>query len=312
VPPAADLATWRLRIGGEVPAPLALSLDELRGMPAARVTATLECAGNGRGNFEPSVAGVQWLRGAVGTARWTGVRLADVLRRSGARPSARFVWMSGADAPLGTMPDFVRQVPIAKAMHPDTILAYEMNGVALPQAHGAPLRAIVPGWEGAYSVKWLDALTVSASQSDSFWVATAYKYPIRRIAPGAAVEARDMAPVSGLPVKSLITRPLEGTTVRMGGATVAGFAWAGEHAIASVEVSTDAGATWRRARLVGEAAPFAWRRFELAVRFERAESYVLMSRAADRSGRVQPAVAQWNPSGYLWNQPDVVRVEVAA
>ena len=152
------------------------------------------------------------------------------------------------------MPDFVRQVPIDKAMHPDTILAYEMNGQPIPPLHGFPLRAIVPGWEGAYSIKWLTSLRVADREFDSFWVATGYRYPTKRVAPGAAVDPKDMAPLTGLVVKSLITTPLDGATVAPGKIDVAGFAWAGETDIARVDVSTDHGASWQPARLAGEQA----------------------------------------------------------
>ena len=148
-----------------------MSLDEIRKLPSTTITMTLECAGNGRAFFDPPVAGIQWAKGAVGTARWTGVRLAEVLKRAGAKSTARFVYMNGADRPLGTMPDFVRQLPIEKATHPDTILAYDMNGQPITPLHGFPLRAIVPGWEGAYSIKWLTSLRVADRESDS-WVAT--------------------------------------------------------------------------------------------------------------------------------------------
>jgi DMSO/TMAO reductase YedYZ molybdopterin-dependent catalytic subunit len=312
VPPAGDAAAWRLEIAGEVGSTLSVSLDDLRKMPQATVTMTLECAGNGRAFFDPPVAGIQWQRGAVGTARWTGVRMADLLKRAGVNPAARFVIMSAADSPLGTMPDFVRQVPMAKAMDPDTIVAYEMNGQPIPQVHGAPLRAIVPGWEGAYSMKWLNGLRASVAESDSFWVASGYRYPVKRVAPGAAVDAKDMAPLAGLAVKSIITQPLDGATLRAGEIAVAGFAWAGNAEITRVDVSSDAGATWQPARLTGERSRYAWRRFEIGVKAGRPESVVIMSRATDSTGRVQPAIAQWNPSGYLWNQPDSVRVEVTA
>jgi len=311
VPPTLEEPAWRLAVDGDVESPLALSVAELRAMPAVTVTVTLECAGNGRAFFTPPVAGIQWKKGAVGTARWTGARLADILKRARATSAARFVHMQGADKPLGTMPAFVRQVPIEKAMHPDTVIAYEMNGQPIPPVHGFPLRAIIPGWEGAYSMKWLSSLRVSASASDSFWVATAYRYPSKRVAPGAAVAAADMAPLTGLAVKSLLTAPLDGATLPRGTVAVAGFAWAGELDIARVDVSTDSGATWQPARLVGEQQRYAWRRFEFGFEASRAESYLILSRATDTKGNVQPAVSHWNPSGYLWNQYDSVRVEVA-
>jgi len=310
VPTGIEAKTWTLQVEGEVGTAVTLTMDDLRRMPATTITVTLECAGNGRAFFDPPVAGIQWGKGAVGNARWTGVRMADVLKRTGLKTTGRFVLMNGADRPLGTMPDYVRQVPIEKAMHPDTLLAYEMNGQPIAPVHGFPLRAIVPGWEGAYAVKWLTNLRVVEQEFDGFWVATAYRYPVKRVAPGATVDPKDMAPLTGLVVKSLITRPLDGATVVPGKIEVAGFAWAGETDIARVEVSTDHGASWQPARLAGEQAKYAWRRFEYAFAAARPESYLIMSRATDVSGRTQPISPPWNPSGYLWNAPDSVRIEV--
>ena len=191
-------------------------MDEIKKLPAVTTTVTLECAGNGRAFFQPAVAGIQWEKGAVSTARFTGARMSDVLKKAGVKTAGINVEMHAADRPPGTMPAFVRQVPMAKAMHPDTIIAYDMNGQPIPLVHGAPLRAIIPGWEGAYSVKWLNALNVLAKDSDSFWVATGYRYPTRRVAPGAAVDAKDMAPLTGLVVKSLITTPANGASQAVG------------------------------------------------------------------------------------------------
>ena len=312
VPASTAEAGWSLAVDGEVATPLSLRMADLRALPEVSVTVTLECAGNGRAFFDPPVAGIQWRKGAVGTVRWTGARVADVLKRAGAAAAATHIWVAGADRPLGTQPPFVRQVPIAKALHPDTIVAWAMNDAPIPAVHGAPLRLVVPGWEGAYAVKWLNRLTVALKEHDGFWVATGYRYPTRRVAPGAAVDAKETAPLTGLVVKSLITAPLDGAVVTPGPVTIAGFAWAGETAIRGVEVSTDAGATWVPARLVGDAVPYAWRRFEYTFQATRQESYTLLSRATDAQGRAQPAVPAWNPSGYLWNAPDQVRIEVRA
>ena len=308
--PQIDAATWALKIGGEVNSPVTLSLDEVKKLPVVTITNTLECAGNGRAFFQPALAGIQWEKGAVGNARFTGARMSDVLKKAGVKTSGINVEMHAADRPPGTMPAFVRQVPMAKAMHPDTVIAYAMNGEPIPLVHGAPLRAIVPGWEGAYSIKWLNALNVIAKDSDSFWVATGYRYPTRRVAPGAAVDAKDMAPLTGLIVKSLITTPADGASQAVGKIVVGGFAWAGEDDIKAVDISLDNGATWRPARLTGEQARYAWRRFEFEFNAARPESYLILSRATDSKGKMQPAVSQWNPSGYLWNQYDSIRVEV--
>jgi DMSO/TMAO reductase YedYZ molybdopterin-dependent catalytic subunit len=308
--PQIDVATWSLKVGGEVNSPLSLSLDEIKKMPATTITATLECAGNGRSFFQPSVAGVQWEKGAVGTGRFTGVRLSEILKKAGVKSTGLNVEMHGGDKPPGTMPAFVRQVPMQKAMHPDTILAWDMNGQAITVPHGAPLRVIVPGWEGAYSVKFLTNLNVLAKDTDSFWYATGYRYPNRRVAPGEAVDAKDMEPLRGLAVKSLITTPGAGASMPAGKIAVGGFAWAGENDVTRVDISTDNGGTWLPARLTGEKANFTWRRFEFDFTATKPQSYLILSRATDSKGNVQPAVAQWNPSGYLWNQYDSVRIEV--
>jgi sulfite oxidase len=310
IPTALDGPGWKLQIDGEAAAPVTLSLDDIRRLPATTITATLECAGNGRGFFQPAVAGVQWGRGAVGTARWTGARMSDILKRANVKSSARFVVMDGVDKPPGSMPDFVRQVPMAKAMDPNTIVAYEMNGAPIPALHGFPLRAIIPGWEGAYWMKWLSSLRVMDREFDGFWVSTGYRYPVKRVAPGAAVDPKDMAPLTGLAVKSLITQPLEGATRAPGRIDVGGFAWAGEHDIAGVDVSIDQGATWQPAQLTGDSARYTWRRFAFSFTAPGPESYLIMSRAKDASGRIQPSIPSWNPSGYLWNAPDSVRIEV--
>ena len=309
-PTALDAAAWTLQIEGEVDKPVSLSIDDIRKMPSTTITMTLECAGNGRSFFDPPVAGIQWGKGAIGTARWTGVRMAEVLKRAGIRPTAKFVLMNVADRALGSMQDFVRQLPIEKATHQDTLIAYDMNGQPLPPLHGFPLRAIVPGWEGAYAMKWLTTLRAVPREFDGFWVATAYRYPLKQVAPGATVDPKDMGPLTGLVVKSLITKPLEGGVVPIGKVDVAGFAWAGEDTIAKVEVSTDNGATWQATRLTGEQAKYTWRRFETQVSTVRPESVLIMARATDSSGRTQPMTPPWNPSGYLWNAPDAVRVEV--
>ena len=175
LPAAAD---YRLKVEGEVDKPLSLSLRDLRGMPQRSVVAVVQCAGNGRAFFRPQVPGAQWQWGAVGNARWTGVSVVDVLSRVGVRPLAAHLGLVPADrAPVEATPRFNRSIPLDKALDPDTILAYEMNGEALPALHGGPLRLIVPGWAGENSVKWLLALTPQVDETHGFWMDTAYRYP---------------------------------------------------------------------------------------------------------------------------------------
>jgi DMSO/TMAO reductase YedYZ molybdopterin-dependent catalytic subunit len=306
--PNVEIAKWALTVNGSVERRLTLSLDDLMALPRVDSVVTLECAGNGRAFFDPPVAGVQWQKGAVGTSRWTGVRLADVLQRAGVKATANFVLFDGADRPVGTVPDFVRTIPMAKAMHRDTLLAFEMNGSPLPAAHGLPLRAIVPGWEGAYWVKWLTTIDVLDGQHDGFFVQTAYRYPRRPVAPGTVVAASDMDPLTGLTVKSLIVTPAEGAALPLDRIRVTGFAWAGEADIARVDVSMDGGRSWQRASLGRERSPYAWRAFDHEWRVRAPGAYTLLARATDTRGRVQNDAPSWNPSGYLWNAVDRVTV----
>lgn len=310
--PEVDPATWRLRVEGEVERPLTLTLDDLRRFERVTEVITLECAGNGRAFHRPRVAGIQWWKGAVGTARWTGLRLADLLQKAGLKKTARHVVFDGADQPMGKVPDFVRSVPIEKCLHPGTLLAYEMNGEPLPVQHGFPLRGIVPGWEGAAWVKWLTRLTVQEREADGFFMTTAYRYPKRPVAPGEAVDPADMQVLTSLEVKSLITNPRVLSWLTPGDQLeVRGAAWAGEAEVARVEVSTDQGQTWQSAELTNERAPFAWRRFRYLWKPATAGRYAILSRATDTRGRVQPGVPPWNPSGYLWNAPDRVVIDVS-
>jgi DMSO/TMAO reductase YedYZ molybdopterin-dependent catalytic subunit len=309
--PTIGAETWTLRVDGEVESPLMLTMDALLRMPSKTMPVTLECAGNGRGNYDPPVAGVQWRKGAVGTARWTGVPLADVLTRVGVSRTATFLWLDGADTPLGRAPDFIRSVPLEKAMRGDVLLVYAMNGERLAPAHGFPLRAIVPGWEGAYSVKWLNHITVSDHDHPGAFVATAYRLPRYPIAPGGAVEPSETVPIRGLAVKSIITAPADNAVVTRGETvTISGFAWSGEDDIRSVDVSIDGGRSWATARLGRDRAPYTWRQFSQPWRPTEPGSRVLLSRATDTGGRRQPLTADWNPGGYAWDAVDQVRVNV--
>ena len=295
--PEIDLSRWQLALDGLVEKPLAFSLEQIRRMPQVESVITIECAGNGRAYYEPHVAGIQWRKGAVGTARWKGVRLRDVLQQAGLKPDAKHIVFRGADRGMGSAPDFVRSIPVEKALHTDTLLATHMNGVPIPLEHGFPLRLITPGWEGAASPKWLTRLTASSAEAEGFFMQTAYRYPTRLGAPGAAVDPKDMAPIRSVAVKSLITHS---------SGPIAGFAWAGEAEIARVEVSTDGGQSWNAAKLGNERAPFAWRRFEYDWKLRRGAAVKVLARATDNRDRVQAPDPAWNPSGYLYNAPDAV------
>lgn len=309
--PLIDRGAWTLVIDGEVERPLTLTFTDLKEFTPVAAVRTLECAGNGRSFFNPKTAGTQWTNGAVGTARYEGVRLADVLKRAGVRPSGKHVMFNGADAPaLPTAPDFVRSIPLEKALHPDTLLVYTMNGEPLPPMHGYPLRVIPAGWIGAACVKWLVNIRVLREAHDGHFMVKAYRFPRSQVAPGADPDPTQMVPLAELEVRSLITAPLQGATVPTGPLVVKGVAWAGEADIANVEVSVDFGRTWQTARLGAEQERYAWRRWEFQWVAREPGSYLVLARAMDSTGRTQPIEQVWNPSGYLWNVIDRVRVNV--
>lgn len=305
--PRVDISEWRLTVNGEVVNTLSLSSDDVRRMPAVELVSVLECAGNGRGFYEPSMPGLQWGHGGVGNGRWRGVRLADVLKRAGLKSSPKEVLFNGADVPIGTMPDFQRSIPIAKALHPATLLAYEMNGETLPAEHGFPLRVVVPGWAGDSWIKWVTSITVLNHEHDGFWMARAYRHPGRAVQPGTAVSPEQMQPVTSLRVKSVIAEPRESggviTAVAGKPLVIRGAAWSGDAGpVTTVDVSLDAGRTWTPATLRrDQRTEFGWRLWEHRWTPPREAYYTIFARARDAAGNTQPIEQEWNPSGYGWN-----------
>jgi len=290
--PGLAAKTWSLRVEGEVDRPFELNYEELKRMPSAKVTALLECAGNGRMFLETPQPGLRWELGGVSTAEWTGVPLAAVLERAGVRPGAVEVILEGADRgeirepepkSPGVIP-YARSLPLAKAKAPEVLLAYKMNGEDLPPAHGHPVRAVVAGWYGMASVKWLTRVVVTDRPFDGYFQTLMYSYWGRRH--GLPV----MAPVAGNQVKSEVARPAPFEVVPKGVPyRVRGAAWAGESDVTKVEFSADGGTTWAPAKLLGAPVRFAWRLWELDWRPpDRTGRHTLMTRATDSTGRVQP------------------------
>ncbi len=307
-----DPAHWKLSVGGLVDRALSLSLLDLKQFEEVSVTAVVQCSGNGRAFYQPRAGGIQWRKGAVGNALWTGVRLRDVLAKAGIQTKAKHLHLLGADRPVHpSTPIFLRSIPLEKALHPDTILASGMNGEPLPLLHGAPLRLIAPGWMADACVKWLTDLTTSDQEPPGYYMQTAYRHPVRPVQPGEQVDPMDLRPIETMIVKSLITSPRDGDTVD-GSIVVQGVAWTGEARIVSVEVSVDEGRTWSRAGLTGDDVPYAWRIWKYDWRAMRPGSYVLLCRATDDRGYTQPERSPWNPGGFLWNGWDRAMVTVTA
>jgi DMSO/TMAO reductase YedYZ molybdopterin-dependent catalytic subunit len=222
------------------------------------------------------------------------------------------VGLYGVDAPvLPTTPKFARSLPLAKALHPDTLLAYEMNGQPLPRLHGFPLRVVAPGWVGDDWVKWLGRIELRKDEDQGFFVQKGYRYPNHPGAPGVAVPPEQASPMTELVVKSLVVAPAVDAKLRAGRQVVEGVAWTGGDArVAKVEVSTDGYQTWHQAELLGEDRPYCWRRWRW-VWDARAGHFVVGARATDTRGAIQPpGDPAWNPGGYLWNGLHGVAVEV--
>jgi sulfite oxidase len=300
---------WRLTVGGEVEKPFTLTLSELSKLETHSVVNTLECAGNGRGLHHPQVPGVQWGKGAVSTARFSGPRLRDILQRVLVKPTGKHVMFRGLDEVPGKVPPFIRSIPLEKALDSDTLVATHMNAAPLTKHHGFPARALVPGWIGAASCKWLTEIKVLESEFVGNFMSPAYRFPNQPGKPGEAVKPEDTHPVTGLSVKSVISGPLDGASLKTGSVAVHGAAWAGEADILKVEVSTDGGSTWKPARLGPDQAHYAWRLWNYDWK-ARGGDYTILSRATDSQGRTQPAGPIWNPSGYLYNAPDQVKIHV--
>lgn len=299
---------WTLTIDGEVETPLTLTLDDLKSK-FENVTSRLviECGGNGRAFFQPGTSGNQWTLGAIGCPEWTGVRLADVLKAAGVKPSAVYTGHYGNDVHLSGEEgkDVIsRGVPITKATEPDAIIAWAMNGEPLPALHGFPLRLIVPGYPASVSQKYLNRIWIRDKEHDGAkMTGDSYRLPAYPVAPGTEVPEEDMVILTEMPVKSLITFPQTGTSVKPEAATeVRGHAWCGKGDVAAVHVSIDFGQTWQEAKL--EAAPnrFAWQRWRAEVTLPQKGYYEVWARAVDQDGISQPPVSPtWNPRGYANN-----------
>jgi sulfite oxidase len=305
-----DAKTWKLSITGEVAQPLTFTLADLEKLSVHSVVNTMECAGNGRSLQNPKVPGIQWGKGAVGNARFSGASLKTLLEKAGVKDTAKHVQFRGLDQVPGKVPPFIRSIPIDKAMDADTLVATKMNGAPLPAHHGFPARAVTPGWVGAASCKWLTEITVLDKPAEGNFMNPGYRLPNAPVKPGETVKPEDTHALTGLTVKSLIAAPSDGAKVKPGAHVVQGVAWAGEADITKVEISTDAGATWNDANLGKDQAKYAWRLWSYNWKPAKSGDYTILARATDSQGRVQPEAPVWNPSGYLYNAYDQVKVNV--
>jgi DMSO/TMAO reductase YedYZ molybdopterin-dependent catalytic subunit len=314
--PEIDPHRWRLGVGGtSVAHALSLSLQDLReNFEPVTLAAVNQCSGNRRGLFAPRVPGVQWGNGAMGNARWTGVRLRDVLARAGVVAGALEVWVQGADsAVLPSTPNFQKSLPMERALDENTLIALEMNGAALPRWNGAPARLVVPGWTGTYWMKHLTEIHVEPKPLENFWMKAAYRVPTGAF-PGPAFASQATAettPITEILVNSLITSHVSGARLRRGQhVRFAGKAWDNGAGIERVQVSTDGRRSWRDAALGADLGRFAWREFSLPLAPADAGALEVAVRAKSRNGTQQPEKLIFNPSGYHDNIVQSVILEV--
>lgn len=308
-----DPDTYRLAVKGLVATPLSLSLAEIKAMPATEIVAVSQCSGNGRGFFEPRVAGGQAGNGLMGNARWRGVPLRTVLDRAGVRAGAVQVQFDALDGPVadGT-PDFAKALGLDHARDGEVMLAWAMNGAELPFLNGYPLRLVVPGHYGTYWVKHLNEVTVLDHPLDNFWMKTAYRIPdndCNCVAPGTA--PAKTKPIGRFKVRSFITSVADGARVAAGQPTMLrGIAFDGGSGIKQVQVSTDGDAAWTDAKLGEDLGRYSFRGWEAPVALA-AGRHSLKVRAVSNAGETQPAEQPWNPAGYLRNLIETVTVDAA-
>lgn len=309
---------WKFTIDGEVNNRLELTLADLKKRFKAKTQRMmLECGGNGRAFFVPQARGNQWTNGGAGCAEWTGIALGDVLRAAGVKQSAVYTANYGTDMHLSGDPNketLSRGVPIKKAMDPNSLIVFAMNGQPLPNIHGGPVRLLIPGWPGSASHKWLSRITLRDKEHDGQGMkGTSYRVPIKPMLPGGKADEANFRVLESMPVRGIITNPSNATRLPTGTneLKLRGAAWAGDHEIERVDVSIDFGARWQKAWMAPAKNRYDWRRWATAVKLPSDGYYEVWVRATDTRGMSQPHIAgNWNPQGYGGNQMHRIAVLV--
>jgi sulfite oxidase len=317
-PENTDTSKWTLTIEGEsVIKPLTISLKDLRTRyKPYTYQLVLECGGNGRAEFSPTTKGNQFTHGAVSCAKWTGVRLKDILQEAGIKSDAVYIGYYGKDTHLSGSFDktvISRGVPIRKAMEDETLIAWQMNGKDIPLQHGFPLRLVVGGWPASVSGKWLHKIVVRNKVHDGEKMESpSYRVPCDPVAPGEKVSADKMCIIESMPVKSIITYPKTGGILKNRNTLeIRGHAWSGDKKINKVEYSIDFGNNWHAANVDAPVNLNAWQHWTAAVSFPKKGYYEIWARATDSAGATQPMVVPgWNPKGYLNNASHRIAIKV--
>jgi len=319
IPEKIDLENWTLTIKGEaIDEEKTYTLKDLKTkFPVHTYQLVLECGGNGRKEYYPPAKGNQWSLGAVSCAKWTGIRLKDLLKDAGIKDNAVYIGYHGADKHISRDPNkepISRGIPIAKAMDEYTILAFAMNGEDIPIAHGHPLRLIASGFPASVSGKWLEALSIRDKVHDGEKMAApSYSVPKLPVEPGAEVKNEDMKIIESMPVKSLVSYPKSGAMIKSNQALeIRGHAWTDSESISKVEYSIDFGVTWHSCNLQKAANRYSWQHFKAIVSFPQNGYYEVWAKATDNTGLSQPMVTPgWNPKGYLNNACHRIAIKVA-
>ncbi len=302
IPVAVDVAAFRLTVRGHVSQALSLSMTDVLRMPRVELAAVNQCSGNSRGLFQPRVAGGQWENGAMGNARWTGVRLRDVLDRAGVKARAIAVRFNGLDEPVTEgAPDYMKSLDIDHARDGEVMLAYLMNGEQLPLLNGFPLRLIVPGWYSTYWVKMLNGIEVLDAPDDNYWMETAYRIPAT---PYASVKPGESGfksvPINRMLPRSFFTNVTDGMAVKPGAVmSVRGIAFGGDCGVRQVELSADGGNGWQRAVLGCDEGKYSLRQWSTQIAAPLSGALNLQVRCTNTSNEVQPAEPNWNQGGFM-------------
>ncbi len=319
IPKEIDVDNWTITFDGEsVTQEKTYTLKDLKSKFKHHTYAlTLECGGNGRSEFDPPAKGNQWTLGAISCAKWTGVRLKDVLADVGLKDDAVYVGYHAVDTHLSNDPNkepISRGVPISKAMQDETLIAFQMNGENIPLAHGYPLRLIAGGFPASASGKWINRISIRNIVHDGpKMTGTAYRVPCKPIAPGEKVADEDMCIIESMPVKSLITYPKTGAILEKGKSLqINGHCWAGELNVTKVEFSIDFGSTWKNCLLEEPENRLAWQHFKASIDFPQEGYYEVWAKATDENGNAQPMLLPgWNPKGYLNNASHRIAIKIS-
>jgi DMSO/TMAO reductase YedYZ molybdopterin-dependent catalytic subunit len=314
IPPKVDVSTFRIAIRGHVGNPLSLSLADILAVPRVELAAVNQCSGNSRGLFQPRVAGGQWENGAMGNAKWTGVRLRDLLDRAGVKAGAVAVRFNGLDQPVvDGAPDFMKSLNIDHARDGEVMVAFAMNGEQLPLLNGFPLRLIVPGWYSTYWVKMLNDVEVLDAPDNNYWMATAYRIPDTphaSVTPGQ--NGFKTVPISRMVPRSFITNVRSGSALKSNTTVpIRGLAFGGDCGVSQVEFSADHGQSWHKTNLGRDEGKYSFRQWSTQIRTPQSGKLTVQVRCTNSKGEVQPAQPNWNAAGFMRNVIESTELKIA-